>query len=50
MTFDQLFFSEMETLQNCFVRSLEKCQESTPANIVEAMFKFVRKETTCANH
>lgn len=43
------FFSEMEILQSCVVKSLEKCQESTPANLVESMFKFVRKETPCVN-
>lgn len=47
---DLFLCSEWETLKKCFVRTLEKCEESTPANLVEAMFKFVRKETTCANH
>lgn len=42
-------FSEMDLLQICIVKSLEKCQESTPANLVESMFKFVRKETPCVN-
>lgn len=39
----------MDLLQICVVKSLEKCQESTPANLVESMFKFVRKETPCVN-
>lgn len=42
-------FSDMDKLQNCVVHSLEKCDESTPANLVESMFKFVRNETPCVN-
>lgn len=41
--------SDMDTLQRCVVKSLEKCEESTPANLVESMFKFVRNETPCGN-
>ncbi|XP_050095903.1 27 kDa hemolymph protein-like [Anopheles aquasalis] len=40
---------EMTTLQNCMVLALEGCKESTPANLVESLFKFVRRETPCAN-
>lgn len=40
---------EMDSLKDCFVRVLEDCKESTPANLVESLFKFVRKETPCAN-
>ncbi|XP_031635151.1 27 kDa hemolymph glycoprotein-like [Contarinia nasturtii] len=39
----------MDTLQTCAVAALEKCEESTPANLVDALFKFIRKETPCAN-
>lgn len=39
--------SDMNALQLCVVKQLEKCEESTPANFVESMFKFVRKETVC---
>lgn len=39
----------MDKLQQCVVKSLEKCDESTPANLVESMFKFVRNETPCVN-
>lgn len=39
----------MDRLQLCVVDSLEKCEESTPANLVESMFKFVRNETPCVN-
>lgn len=39
----------MGNLQNCIVEALEVCEESTPANLVESLFKFVRNETPCAN-
>lgn len=40
---------DMDKLQICIVDVLEKCSESTPANLVESLFKFVRKETPCHN-
>lgn len=40
---------EMSSLQLCMVQALEGCKESTPANLVESLFKFVRRETPCAN-
>lgn len=39
----------MTKLQRCVVKVLEGCEESTPANLVDAMFKFVRNKTPCAN-
>lgn len=39
----------MNNLQNCIVGELEVCEESTPANLVESMFKFIRNETPCVN-
>lgn len=45
----KLFSSDMDALQICVVKHLEKCEESTPANLVESMFKFVRNETVCGN-
>lgn len=41
--------NDMDNLRDCFVRVLEDCKESTPANLVESLFKFVRRETPCAN-
>lgn len=38
---------DMDKLEECVVNELEKCKESTPANLVEALFRFVRKETPC---
>lgn len=40
---------DMDNLEACVVAELEKCKESTPANLVEALFRFVRKETPCKN-
>lgn len=34
-------------LQNCLVTELEQCEESTPANLVESLFRFVRKGSPC---
>lgn len=45
----ECYSSEMDKLQQCVVGALEKCTESTPANLVESMFKFVRNETPCVN-
>lgn len=39
--------TDMDNLQTCVVNKLEGCEESTPANLVDAMFKFVRNETVC---
>jgi Protein of unknown function (DUF1397) len=38
---------DMNKLEACVVAELEKCKESTPANLMEALFRFVRKETPC---
>lgn len=40
---------DMNKLEKCVVSELEQCKESTPANLVEALFRFVRKETPCKN-
>lgn len=41
--------SELSSLQRCVVKELERCEESTPANLVDAMFKFIRNETPCVH-
>ncbi|XP_053689356.1 27 kDa glycoprotein-like [Sabethes cyaneus] len=38
---------DFNKLQNCLVRELEQCQESTPANLVESLFKFMKKGSPC---
>lgn len=40
---------ELSTLQHCVVKELERCEETTPANLVDAMFKFIRNETPCVH-
>lgn len=44
----KMFSSDITTVQNCVVEELEKCTDSTPANIVDALFKFVKK-SACKN-
>jgi len=41
---------DMDRLEACVVKELELCKESTPANLVEALFRFVRKETPCVKY
>lgn len=41
---------DMHKLEACIVNELEQCKETTPANLVEALFRFVRKETPCKNY
>lgn len=36
-----------ETIRDCVVLELEKCKDTTPANIVDALFKFLRKLMPC---
>ncbi|RVE40809.1 hypothetical protein evm_014541 [Chilo suppressalis] len=40
---------ELSELQTCVVSALETCPTPTTGNIVESMFKFVRKSTPCAD-
>ncbi|XP_052872593.1 27 kDa hemolymph protein [Anopheles cruzii] len=37
-------------LQNCMVRELEQCDESTPANLVESLFRYIKKGSPCTNN
>uniref|UniRef100_A0A336L8A3 CSON005901 protein n=1 Tax=Culicoides sonorensis TaxID=179676 RepID=A0A336L8A3_CULSO len=48
-SFGQKECHDMSRLQKCVVKVLEDCEESTPANLVDAMFRFVRNKTPCAN-
>ncbi|XP_063532518.1 27 kDa hemolymph protein-like isoform X1 [Cydia strobilella] len=38
---------QLTELQHCVVRKLETCEQPTTANIVESLFKFIRKATPC---
>lgn len=39
--------NDMDRLESCIVKKLETCEEITPANIVESMFRFIKNETIC---
>lgn len=38
----------MAELEECVVTELGKCGEPTPANIIQALFEFVRRSTPCS--
>lgn len=38
---------DMEQLEACIVKKLETCNDTTPANIAESMFRFIKNETIC---
>lgn len=38
---------ELHDFEACVVRHLETCENITPSNIVESMFRYVRKESSC---
>ncbi|KAL4710394.1 hypothetical protein ACJJTC_008796 [Scirpophaga incertulas] len=40
---------QMNELQTCVVATLEKCPTPTTSNIVESLFKFIRKATPCSD-
>lgn len=48
--FIYFFFRSFDELHKCTVAQLEKCKENTPANIIDALFKFARKTSPCRNY
>ncbi|XP_072380969.1 27 kDa hemolymph protein-like [Diabrotica undecimpunctata] len=46
LAIDKKTCDDLGKIQTCVVAELEKCEESTPANIVDALFKFA-KRTAC---
>ncbi|XP_070502413.1 27 kDa glycoprotein-like [Chironomus tepperi] len=38
---------DLKKFEDCVVGELEKCEESTPANLAEALFRYVKRETIC---
>ncbi|XP_011203223.3 27 kDa hemolymph protein [Bactrocera dorsalis] len=38
---------DLERFQACTIHHLEQCREITPANVAEAVFKFIKNETSC---
>nr|CAB59576.1 EG:103E12.2 [Drosophila melanogaster] len=41
---------DLYAFETCTVSLLEKCDTITPSNIVESMFRYVRKESSCQPH
>lgn len=39
--------TDMDNLQRCIVKELEKCSDPTPENIVGSIFRFIKKVTPC---
>lgn len=39
--------NDIRNLETCIVNHLETCEEITPANIVESLFRFMKNETIC---
>lgn len=38
---------DMQDFEKCLIRHMETCTEATPAGLIEALFRYVRKETVC---
>lgn len=38
---------DLAKFEACTIHHLEQCQEITPANVAESIFKFVKNETSC---
>ncbi|CAH0555894.1 unnamed protein product [Brassicogethes aeneus] len=41
--------SDFDTIRTCINVELEKCKTNTPANLMDAFFKFLKKHTPCKN-
>lgn len=37
----------MNSLQGCVVKSLEGCEDPTPANLLDSIFNYIKKVTPC---
>ncbi|VEN62900.1 unnamed protein product [Callosobruchus maculatus] len=40
---------DFDTVRTCINAELEKCKDSTPANIIDAFFKFLKKQMPCGD-
>lgn len=40
---------DMTKLQACVVAELERCDDPTPANIMDSIFNFIKRVTPCEN-
>uniref|UniRef100_A0A1A9W1Z4 Protein TsetseEP domain-containing protein n=1 Tax=Glossina brevipalpis TaxID=37001 RepID=A0A1A9W1Z4_9MUSC len=38
---------DLERFETCTIHHLEQCQEYTPANVAESVFRFIKNETSC---
>ncbi|CAH0555393.1 unnamed protein product [Brassicogethes aeneus] len=47
ISIDKSRCDDLSKVQTCVVEELEKCKDSTPANIVDALFRFIKK-SACA--
>lgn len=40
---------DIQNLSDCITKELETCEEITPANIVDSMFRFIKNQTICGS-
>lgn len=40
-------FSSFDEMHDCAVEELEDCKDNTPANIMDALFKYIRRILPC---
>uniref|UniRef100_A0A1B0A1U3 Uncharacterized protein n=1 Tax=Glossina pallidipes TaxID=7398 RepID=A0A1B0A1U3_GLOPL len=38
---------DLQRFETCTIHHLEQCQEYTPANVAESVFRFIKNETSC---
>lgn len=43
------FFRDFDSVRQCVNKELEQCSDSTPANIVDALLKFLKKQMPCTS-
>lgn len=43
-----LFHRNVLETEKCIIRELQKCSGSTPANVVESVFKLIHNSTACS--
>ena len=41
--------ADMKILEHCIVKEMRYCNESAPADFVESLLKYVKKDTPCNN-
>ena len=50
LVIDEEACDDYSNLQACVIKELETCDDHTPANLVDAIFKYVRRSTPCKGH